>query len=113
MGTTGINQTERSEEKQRTDPARLELEAVKPLSPERNSIIIEDWFAKVEWPGKLAATLLLHLLKSESPRYREIGERILDRLNKDIEETEGMTAQEDMYVRELLFAVSGRPGAKG
>ena len=55
-------------------------EAVEPLSLERNSIIVEDWFRQIELDGKLAAVLLFNLLTSESERYRDIGQHILKSL---------------------------------
>jgi len=75
------------------------------LSMELNSPIIEDWFEKVEWSGKLAAVLLFNLLMSDSKRYREIGRHILRNLNENIYEIEGCVAEADMVIREFLFAI--------
>lgn len=98
MESLTTNQTEQRSE-----------EVVEPLSLERNSIILEDWFAKVEWTGKLAAVLLFNLLTSSCQRHQDIGRHILKNLYENIEETEGLTSQEDMFVRELLFAIAERP----
>jgi len=73
------------------------------LAAERNSIVIEDWFDRVDWSGKLAACMLHSLLTSQSQRAAEIGKHILERLQVDVVETEGLSAKEDMYVRELLL----------
>ena len=73
------------------------------LAAERNSIVIEDWFDRVDWSGKLAACMLHSLLKSQSQRAAEIGKHILERLQVDVVETEGLSAKEDLYVRELLL----------
>ncbi|MFX0194598.1 MAG: hypothetical protein ACFFCW_00625 [Candidatus Hodarchaeota archaeon] len=99
METTGTNQIEHIIENA--------------LTPERNCVIVEEWFRQIEWSGKLAAVLLFNLLTSESERYRNIGRHILRNLNENIYETEGLTSQEDMYVRELLFAVAERKMKKG
>ena len=79
-----------------------------PLTLERNCVAVEDWFRQIEWSGKLAAVFLFKLLTSNSERYRGIGQHILKNLNENIKETECLTSQEDMYVRELLFAITAR-----
>lgn len=89
-----------------------EQQPVDPLSMERNSIVVEDWFRQIEWSGKLAAVLLFNLLTSNSERHRDIGRHILRDLNENIEETEGLTSQEDMFVREILFSIVERKARK-
>ena len=88
-----------------TEIAQEQQEPADPLSMERNSPIIEDWFEKVEWTGKLAAVLLFNLLTSSSERYQDIGRHILHNLNENIYETEGCVAEADMVIREFLFAI--------
>jgi hypothetical protein len=84
-----------------------------PLSIERNSIVIEDFFfERIEFSGRLAAVLLSNLLTSESERYRDIGQHILHNLNEAIYETEGCVAEADMFIRELLFAIVERKARK-
>ena len=88
-----------------TEIAREQQLPADSLSIERNSIILEDWFEKVEWTGKLAGVLLFNLLISGSDRYREIGRHILRNLNENIYEIEGCVPEADMFIRELLFAI--------
>ena len=83
-----------------------------PLSIERNSPILEDYFEKIEWTGKLAGVLLFNLLMSDSERYRDIGRHILRNLNESIYSPEGCVAETDMFVRELLFAIVERKARK-
>jgi len=78
-----------------------------PLNIERNSIVLQDWFERAEWPAKLAACLLHSLLTSNSDRLSEIGRNILKRLQKDIIQTDGMPAEEDMFVREIELILQG------
>jgi len=95
-----------------TEIAREQQEPADPLSMERNSVTIEDWFEQIEWTGKLAAVLLFNLLTSQSERYRDIGRHILHNLNEAIYETEGCVAEQDMFVREILFAIVERKARK-
>ena len=95
-----------------TEITREQQEPADPLSIERNSIILEDWFTKIEWTGKLAAVLLFNLLTSSSERYRGIGQYILKDLYENVSETEGLTSEEDMFVREILFAIVERKARK-
>ena len=88
-----------------TEIAREQQEPADPLSMERNSVTLENWFTETEWSGKLAAVLLFNLLTSQSERYRDIGRHILHNLNENIYETEGLTSEQDMFVREILFAI--------
>lgn len=78
-------------------------EAEHVLCPERNSLVIEDWYEALEWPGKLACCLLHQLLTSKSQRSLGIGQRILERLQEDVIETEGLTSQTDLWVREFYL----------
>ena len=70
---------------------------------ERNSVVIEEWFQSLDWPAKLAACLLLRLRLAESSRLQEIGARVLERLEADVIETEGMTKGQDMNIREMYL----------
>ncbi len=86
--------------------ATATLESAEPLlGIERNSIVLEDWFDQAEWPAKLAAVMLNSLLTSDSPRLSRIGEHILERLQEDVIETEGLTAAEDMFIREIFLTI--------
>ena len=82
------------------------LVAGRALEPERNCVVVEDWFEQVEWPGKLAVSLLVAMLGSKSPRLQEIAMHILKKLHEDVIQTDGFTSSEDMYLRELFFAIS-------
>jgi len=82
------------------------LTPVPALEPDCNSVVLEEWFEQTEWSGKLASCLIVSLLNSASERYREIGRNILDRLQKDVVETEGLTSPEDMFIREILFSIA-------
>jgi len=75
------------------------------LIPERNCIIVEDWFRQIEWSGKLAAILLFKLLTSDSERYRGIGQYILKDLCENVYEPDCLTSEMDMFVREILYAI--------
>ena len=88
-----------------TEIVQEQQEPADQLNIDCNSVILENWFEKIEWTGKLAAVLLFNLLMSDSERYREIGRHILRNLNKSIYETEGCVAEADMFFRELLFAI--------
>jgi hypothetical protein len=128
MENTGTNQTNWTErEKQLAEKFKVEPKLVRllfeiiseqqhpidPLQPDRNSIIIEDFFfERIEFSGQLAAVLLFNLLMSSSPRHRSIGRHIITRLYEEIEETTGLTTQEDLYFRELLFAIAERKARK-
>jgi hypothetical protein len=96
-----------------TEIAREQQEPADPLiDMECNSLIVEDYFSKVEFGGKLAAVLLFNLLTSSSERYRDIGGHILHNLNEAIYETDGRVSEADMFVRELLFAIVERKARK-
>jgi len=134
MENSRTTQTERSEEKWTERERRLaekfkvepklvrllyeiireQQHPVDPLQPERNSIVIEDFFfERIEFSGRLAVCLLFNLLTSTNERHRDIGRHILKRLYENIEETEGLISQEDLYIRELLFAITARKMRKG
>jgi hypothetical protein len=86
---------------------REQQQPVDPLQPDRNSIIIEDFFfERIEFSGQLAAVLLFNLLMSSSPRHRSIGRHILKRLYESIEQTDGCPTEEDLLIREILFCIS-------
>ena len=73
---------------------------------ERNSIVIEEWFENLNWPGKLGACLLHRLLTSDSERLKGIGQTVLEQLEKHVFETEGITEKRDMNVREMYMLIS-------
>jgi hypothetical protein len=52
---------------------------------------------------KLGACVLHKLLASCSPRLSGIGQQIPKRLQEDVVQTEGLTAAEDMYIREMFL----------
>jgi len=71
--------------------------------PERNSVILEDWLAGLDWTAKLGCCFFHALLTSKSKRLKEVGTNMMRQFDVDIIETSGMTASEDFYIRELYL----------
>ena len=73
---------------------------------ESNSIVIERWFEDLPWQAKLAVCLLHRLRLAESSRLQEIGARILEKIEADVIETEGLTQLQDMNIREMYLLMA-------